>query len=197
MPKSLASIKSQIEKLQKQAESIQTTVISRIKKEIAQHGLSVDDLFGTGIRSVGNGKAVQPKAGANGSRPSAAKPAKYADDKGNSWHGVGKRPQWIHQALAAGRALEEFLLGKAAKPAAAPSAAPKKKPAAKKAASRRSVKPPAAKQAKAATGSPAKKAAKATSTAKPARKVAAKKAPTNKRAKSSATATVEAPAAQG
>ena len=39
MATSLSKIKNQIEKLQKQAESIQFTVISRIKKDIAQHGL--------------------------------------------------------------------------------------------------------------------------------------------------------------
>lgn len=54
MATSFARIKSQIEKLQKQAAEIQTRVISRIRSEIAQHGLTAEDLFGTPI--VGTAK---------------------------------------------------------------------------------------------------------------------------------------------
>ncbi|UUX97929.1 H-NS histone family protein [Aquabacterium sp. J223] len=40
---------------------------------------------------------------------SAAKSgAKYRDNHGNEWVGRGKRPQWIKDALAAGKTLEEF-----------------------------------------------------------------------------------------
>ena len=39
-----------------------------------------------------------------------AKPPKYADGAGNTWGGMGKRPEWIRQALAAGQALEDFLI---------------------------------------------------------------------------------------
>lgn len=172
MAKSLASIKSQIEKLQKQADSIQNTVISRIKREIAQHGLTVDDLFGNSIRSVGNGKPAQPKKAA---KSGGGKVVKFADGQGNTWGGIGKRPDWIRAALEAGRALEEFLVGGAAEPAAAPKASakrPKKAAPVKKAA----VKKAAAKKAKPAAKAPGKKAPKAAAAAKPPRKVAAKKA---------------------
>lgn len=120
MATSLSKIKNQIEKLQKQAESIQFTVISRIKKDIAQHGLTVDDLFGSSSSdAVGKCTVIQSGKSSKPKKEVVDKPAKFADDKGNTWHGVGKRPQWIHDLLSAGRNLEEYLVGKR-KPAAAP-----------------------------------------------------------------------------
>lgn len=35
--------------------------------------------------------------------------AKYADQAGNTWHGKGRRPQWLKDAIAAGKQLEDFL----------------------------------------------------------------------------------------
>lgn len=194
MALSLSRIKVQIEKLQRQAASIQSTVISRIKREIAQHGLSPSDLFGTQSdgHESGNGRAAR-KGNAKARKPGAAKPAKFADGQGNTWHGIGKRPSWIHAALEAGRSLEEFLIGKVApaSPAAKAFAKPAKKAAAKKpgrAIEAASTSAPAAKKAKkvasaqpAATKSPAaKKVPKASAPVKSSAKAAAKKAPSKK-----------------
>lgn len=33
---------------------------------------------------------------------------KYRDDKGNTWTGVGKRPNWVRAALDGGATLEQF-----------------------------------------------------------------------------------------
>ena|SRR6218665_2332315 len=190
MATSLSKLKNQIQKLQKQADSIQTNVISRIKKEIAQHGLTVEDLFSADIRSVGNGSVAEPKKAAKAKKSGGDKPAKFADGAGNFWHGIGKRPGWIHDALEAGRKLEEFLIGKTTKttkPAASVKAPKKKAVASKKAAPAKvakAEKAPAAKKAtkaktaapKAAAKAPAKKATKATVAAKPASKAAPKKA---------------------
>ncbi|MDY0743644.1 H-NS histone family protein [Paucibacter sp. R3-3] len=168
MATSFSKLKNQIQKLQQQAASIQATVISRIKREIAQHGLDIDDLFGTGGSAAAKKSRSAPlkKKAAGARKTGADKPAKFADDQGNTWHGVGKRPQWIHDALAAGRSLDEFLVGKKKGVAAA------KKPATKagvKAAAKKTTKTvkavakkaPAAKKAAAAKKAPAKKAAKA------------------------------------
>lgn len=45
MAKSLTSILSQIERLQHEAASIQSAVITRIRKEISQYGLTAEQLF--------------------------------------------------------------------------------------------------------------------------------------------------------
>lgn len=39
-------------------------------------------------------------------------PPKYADQAGNTWGGRGRRPQWVKDALLAGRRLDEFLVKK-------------------------------------------------------------------------------------
>lgn len=140
MAKSLTQIQSQIEKLQKQVDAVRSAAIVRIRKEMAQHGLTADDLFGSASStSIGNGRATKGKA-----TTKADKPPKFADGSGNTWGGMGKRPTWIREALAAGRSLEEFLVGAAPKPAKA--AKPGRKPAAKKSASAAAPREAAAKR---------------------------------------------------
>jgi DNA-binding protein H-NS len=145
MAKTLSSIMSQIERLQKEAAALQTEAVMRIRKEIAKFGLTPEQLFG--------GAAPRKTAKAKGAAPKAAK---FADGAGNTWGGRGKRPDWLRQALAAGRALEEFLVVKSTEPAAKkraprkkaaaaakPKAAPKKRAAARKTAARKTRAKPA------------------------------------------------------
>jgi DNA-binding protein H-NS len=122
MAKSLSSILSQIERLQKEAASIQSEVIDRIRKEIAKYGLTSEQLFG-------EFNARKPRAAKPAKKAAKARAAKYADGSGNTWGGMGKRPEWLRQALQAGKALEEFLVG-GGKPKAA-TAARASKPATK------------------------------------------------------------------
>lgn len=160
MAKSLSSILSQIERLQKEAATIQSEVVARIRKDIAKFGLTAEQLFGT----AGVAKSVRAAKATKAVK--APKPPKYADGTGNTWGGMGKRPEWIRQALAAGKALEEFLIGKVdapakakpakstARPKAKAKVAPTPKPAAKK--------PAAKKRVAAKTAVPRKPRAKAT-----------------------------------
>jgi DNA-binding protein H-NS len=106
MAKSLTSILSQIERLQKEAASIQSEIVARVRKDIAKYGLTAEQLFG----EAGAVKPSRTKPGTKVAK--VAKPPKYADDNGNTWGGLGKRPDWIHQALATGKTLEDFLIAK-------------------------------------------------------------------------------------
>jgi len=154
--KSLSRIQSQIEKLQKEADAMRSAAIARIRKEMAQLGLTAEDLF-VKPRSpfAGKGRRTKPAT-------AEAKAPKYADGTGNTWGGMGKRPTWLREALEAGRMLEEFLVSADApapasaakrtrKKAAAPTktvaakrAAPARKPAAKKATAKRPARKKAA-----------------------------------------------------
>lgn len=173
MAKSLSQIQSQIQKLQKEADAIRAAVIARIRKEMAQHGLTAEDLFAEARSTfVGNGRRTKGKA-------ATTKAPKYADGAGNTWGGMGKRPGWIREALAAGRALEEFLVGAITKPAKAtqPTEPARKRAAAAKKAS--SARKPAAKQP--ASAAPTEKAAaskKSAAAKRPPRKKAAPSAET-------------------
>ncbi|MFG6432723.1 H-NS family nucleoid-associated regulatory protein [Roseateles sp. LYH14W] len=175
MASSLVKLKQQIEKLQKQADAVQATVVGRIRREIDQHGLTVEQLFGSSsAASAGGGRKVQSKkSGAVG----AGKPDKYADDQGNGWHGVGKRPQWLKDALEGGRSLDDFLVGANRTAPAARRAAAWKKMAPKTNGKAVVAKKTAntAKAAKPAGKAPVAKNAKAISVKKAARATPAKK----------------------
>lgn len=38
-------------------------------------------------------------------------PAKYADERGNTWSGKGRQPKWLSEALATGKTLSDFDIG--------------------------------------------------------------------------------------
>ncbi|WP_349254872.1 H-NS histone family protein [Roseateles cellulosilyticus] len=157
MAKSLTSILSQIERLQKEAASIQSEVITRIRKDIAKYGLTAEQLFGAS-------STIKQRSAKTGTKASkVAKPPKYADGAGNTWGGMGKRPEWIRQALAAGKVLGDFLIDKAAEPASSKAKAPKAA-APKKAKPAAAPKAAAKKRAAAKTSAPRKPRAKAAET---------------------------------
>jgi len=178
MAKSLSRILGQIEKLQKEAAAIQTGVIARIRKEISDHGLTAEHLFGKSSgATVGDGtstKSASAKKGASKKKAGngASRPPKFADGNGNIWGGMGKRPDWIRSALAAGKALEEFLIGGKKTQSAA------KKPNATSKASAKST----SKVARKASGARTKASPPTAGGRPPATKPAAKKTPPAKRA---------------
>ena len=53
-------------------------------------------------------EAPPAKKKAKAANAKAPAVVRYKDDKGNTWVGRGKRPQWLRDALAAGRKIEEF-----------------------------------------------------------------------------------------
>ncbi|HEY8880619.1 MAG TPA: H-NS histone family protein [Roseateles sp.] len=144
MATSYSRIHAQIAKLQQQADSLKQAAIKRVQREISLHGLTPEDLFGSGT-SVGNGRRANKARKAVAAK--SAKAPKYGDSAGNTWVGMGKRPQWLRDALDQGAALEDFLLEAAAKPPvrkskSAPAAAKSKaarKPAASKRRSKRAT----------------------------------------------------------
>jgi DNA-binding protein H-NS len=124
MTQTYAQLQKQIASLEAQAERVKSAetdaVIGRMKQAIAVYGITAADLFG--------GKSV--KAGK--SKASKRSGAKYADGLGNTWVGMGKRPQWLRDALAAGKSLQDFAVDGAARPPAGGAANGKKTAAARK-----------------------------------------------------------------
>jgi DNA-binding protein H-NS len=107
MTQTYAQLQKQIASLEAQARKAKSAetdaVIGRMKEAIAVYGITAADLFGAKGAKAASGK---------GSRHGAAK---YADGAGNSWVGMGKRPQWLRDALAAGKSLQDFAIDGAAK----------------------------------------------------------------------------------
>ena len=111
MTKTYVQIQKQIEELTREAEKLKRQelqgVIGRIKEAIATYDLTASDLglSGRGRKASATGKATKT------SSPTtkwAKRSAKFRDATGNSWGGRGPRPQWLRDALAAGKKLEDF-----------------------------------------------------------------------------------------
>lgn len=113
MKKSYTQIVKQIEDLKVEAEKMRraemTGVVERIREAITFYNLTAADL-GLGAKA-----ASAPKAAAQpGRRKAKAKAAttvvvvKFRDEQGRGWVGRGKRPQWLRDALAAGKSLQDF-----------------------------------------------------------------------------------------
>lgn len=115
----------QIEELTRKAESARkeetASVIADIKAKIKAFGLTAADL---GLAERKRGRPGRPAAAAAGAKAPAKKPAarkvragaqagvkrkiKYRGPQGQAWSGVGRKPVWVTEALAAGRTLQEF-----------------------------------------------------------------------------------------
>lgn len=83
----------QIEEMQK---ALQAEALSEIRARMLEYQISVEDLASTG-RSVQREKSK--------SAPKYRNP-----ETGKTWSGRGKRPQWIHDALADGQSLDKYLI---------------------------------------------------------------------------------------
>lgn len=116
MKRTYAQVVKQIETLKQEADKLRRQevdgVVSRIREAIQHYGLSAADL---GLAPAAARKAkVAGKPPAKTRRKSAkAKPAmpraaKFRDETGRTWGGIGKRPQWLRDALAAGKTLQDF-----------------------------------------------------------------------------------------
>lgn len=125
MAQTYAQIQKQILALEAEAEKLKSSevpgAIGKIKDLVAAYGITAVDIFG--------GKAIK----GSGAKRTAGSRVKYADANGNTWVGMGKRPQWIRDALAEGRSIEEFASGAAApKPSPSGKSSVPKKGAAKR-----------------------------------------------------------------
>lgn len=131
-------LQRQIATLQAQADKLRRKevdeVIERMRTAIAFYGITAQELgFSDGAAPMrtkaARGAAAKPaakesgagkharksprksarkSAGRRGKAASASQEARYRDENGNAWVGRGKRPQWLRDALAAGRTLDEF-----------------------------------------------------------------------------------------
>lgn len=111
MTKTYAQYIKQIEILKADAEKARRKevqgVVGRIREAIDAYGLTAEDL-GFAVKGKSAGKAAPAKKrGAKGkAKPVAV--VKFRNDSGGTWGGRGKRPQWLRDALAAGKTLADF-----------------------------------------------------------------------------------------
>lgn len=95
-------LKQKAEKMLAEAEQMRQKeiddVMAEIREKMKAYGLTGQDL--------GFGASTRKKAG---SKPAA--PAKYRGPNGESWGGGrGRKPQWVVNALKAGKKIEDFAI---------------------------------------------------------------------------------------
>lgn len=116
MPKSLKQVLDQIAKLEKEAATLRSKevggVVARIREAIAHYGLTPEELFGASPKKRAGAKGAGKSAGRKpaAKQPKTLRAAKYKDEAGNSWSGMGKRPNWFKDALAAGKTADDLLI---------------------------------------------------------------------------------------
>jgi DNA-binding protein H-NS len=114
MAKTWVQIQAQIARLEKQADQLKAKesadVVQRIKVAIAHYGLTADDLFGGRPAKPGRPRARGKSKPAQKKKPAAKAPSRvrFQDDAGHSWSGIGKRPNWYKEAIAAGKTPEDL-----------------------------------------------------------------------------------------
>ena len=110
MTKSYAQILKHIEVLQADAEKARRKevegVIGRIRTAIDAYKLTAEDL-GFGTKAKGARKAA-PKKRAGRKAAKTVAVVKFRNEAGGTWVGRGKRPQWLRDALNAGKTLADF-----------------------------------------------------------------------------------------
>jgi DNA-binding protein H-NS len=102
-------LKEQAEKLMAQAEEMRgretQQAIDDIKAKMKAFGLTARDLGFGGASSAG--KRAPRKSNGSASKS----PAKYRGPNGELWSGGrGRKPQWVVDALAEGKKLEDFAI---------------------------------------------------------------------------------------
>lgn len=96
----IAQLEAEAKELTAKKDALRAEVLTELKADIALFAFTAADLFDT------------PKA----TKSKSTKEAKYRDENGNTWAGVGKRPNWLTEALKTGKSQEDFEIKKDAKP---------------------------------------------------------------------------------
>ena len=103
-PKQIELLKADAEKARRK--EVQG-VVGRIREAIDAYGLTAEDL-GFSVKSKSAGKAAPAKKRGAKAKAKPAAVVKFRNDSGGTWGGLGKRPQWLRDALAAGKTLDDF-----------------------------------------------------------------------------------------
>ena len=117
MTKSYAQVMKQIDSLKLEAEKLRSQevsgVVERIRDAISFYNLTAADLgLGQGVKGkVAASKVEAPvkrKKGKGAAVKAAPRVIKFRNDSGGTWGGIGKRPQWLRDALNSGKQLSDF-----------------------------------------------------------------------------------------
>ena len=112
-----AKINKEIERLQKQAQLLQSKsrkpVLNSIIRSMKEYGITPEEVSAAFGKAPASSKSASPKAPKAGKAAATKKPvaAKYRHpDSGATWTGRGKAPLWIVESEKNGQARQQFLI---------------------------------------------------------------------------------------
>ena len=112
-----AKINKEIERLQKQAQLLQSKsrkpVLNSIIRSMKEYGITPEEVSAAFGKAPASSKSTSAKAPKAGKAASTKKPvaAKYRHpDSGATWTGRGKAPLWIVESEKNGQARQQFLI---------------------------------------------------------------------------------------
>ena len=109
MTQTYSQLIKQIASLQEKADRIKqkdvSGVIARMREAIAFYGISEEQLFTPDKAAKEVVARRQVKKLAQNKKRSRTT---YADGEGNTWRGLGPRPQWLRDKIAAGASVDDF-----------------------------------------------------------------------------------------
>ena len=113
-----AKIQKEIEKLRKQAQSLQSKrrkpVIQSIVRSMKDYDITIDEITAALGKSPAKAKSSVAKSKPAGAARKSV-PAKYRNPAtGDTWTGRGKAPRWVVDAEASGQSRDQFLIKSAA-----------------------------------------------------------------------------------
>ncbi len=105
--KQIAALKLEADKLRKGEVD---EVIARIRDAIKVYELTAADLGLGSVPKANAGKAAAPikrrKVGKGAAKAKGT--VKFSNGAGGTWGGIGKRPNWLREAVAAGKQVSDF-----------------------------------------------------------------------------------------
>lgn len=110
----LVDIQSQIEKLQKQAESLKAkefnNTVVEIRAKMKAFGITIKDLALKPSKKSNLTKAKKASKPRKSKAAGVPVAAKYKGPNGETWSGRGLTPKWLAALLAQGHNKEEFVI---------------------------------------------------------------------------------------
>ncbi|WP_298621137.1 H-NS histone family protein [uncultured Zoogloea sp.] len=98
--------------IRRRSDTAKKDLLKRMQKLAAEHGMSLTDVIG-GQEAIEKAAPAPKKAAAKPAAKKAAKPAsvikfRHPENAAIGWTGHGRKPQWVIDWLAQGKALDDL-----------------------------------------------------------------------------------------
>ena len=107
----LRRLQSKVEtEIRRRSDTARRDLIKRMQKMAAEQGMSLDDVLGAAPAEKAAAKPAKAAKVPKAKKVAKASVVKYRNPANaeQGWSGRGRKPQWVHDWLAQGKAIEEL-----------------------------------------------------------------------------------------